>query len=138
MKPVFFTDRDLGKTFPRILLEAGISIKCHVDYFAEDAADAEWLPVVAARGWYVLSNDLGIHRKRIEREIVINKGIGLFLLVGGHAPMPHIAQNFVNTYALVEKFIEDHERPFLAKIYRPNPIRLVEEGKPGSVKLRWP
>ena len=74
MKPVFFTDNDLGKTFPRMLRAAGIAVERHGDHFAPDAPDAEWLPVVAARGWYVLSNDLGIHRKRIEREIVINMG----------------------------------------------------------------
>ena len=138
MKPVFFTDRDLGKTFPRILQEAGIAIEPHSDHFAGETPDAEWLPVVADRDWYVLSNDLGIHRKRIERELVINGGIGLFLVVGGHAPMRHLAHNFVNTYALVEKFIEDHERPFIAKIYRPIPKSLVAEGKPGSVELKWP
>ena len=138
MKPVFFTDRDLGKTFPRILREAGIATERHSDHFAGETPDAEWLPVVAARGWYVLSNDLGIHRKRIEREIVINAGTGLFLVVGGHAPMRHLALNFVNTYALVETFIEEHERPFIAKLYRPIPISRVAEGKPGSVILKWP
>ena len=65
-------------------------------------------------------------------------GIGLFLLVGGHASMRHLAQNFVNTYALVEKFIEEHERPFIAKIYRPSPISQVADGKPGSVIQKWP
>lgn len=29
----------------------------HRDHFPEDAADVEWLPEVAARGWVILSKD---------------------------------------------------------------------------------
>ncbi len=40
---VFFTDRDLGATFPRILSENGIDTKRHDDHFTEKTDDCDWL-----------------------------------------------------------------------------------------------
>lgn len=42
-KPVFFTDRDLGKKFPEILRGAGLKVERHADHFRQDTPDAEWL-----------------------------------------------------------------------------------------------
>lgn len=36
MSRVFFTDRDLGKRFPDILREAGLTVQRHVDHFPHD------------------------------------------------------------------------------------------------------
>lgn len=45
----FFTDRDLGKQFPQILRDAGLTVERHMDHFAHDAPDAEWLEIVGKR-----------------------------------------------------------------------------------------
>jgi hypothetical protein len=46
---VYFTDRDLGLQFPRILEDAGLSVERHRDHFAPDATDEYWLAVVGTR-----------------------------------------------------------------------------------------
>jgi hypothetical protein len=47
----FFTDRDLGKTVPRILRENGLRVERYCDHFAEAAvADNEWLRFAASAG----------------------------------------------------------------------------------------
>lgn len=139
MNPVFLTDRDLGaKKFPGVLRDAGLTVERHIDYFPHDAPDERWLSFVAEREWYALSNDRGILRKPVERDFVVGAGVPLFVLVGGHAPMEHLAYNFVNTFPRVRQFISKHEPPFIAKVYRPSPVRLVAEGEPGRVELKYP
>lgn len=43
MSTTFFTDRDLGKQFPALFRNAGISVEVHVDHFPDDAKDEDWI-----------------------------------------------------------------------------------------------
>jgi hypothetical protein len=54
---VFFTDRDLGLTFPAILRSAGLRVERHADHFAPDCPDEMWLRDVANRGWIAVTHD---------------------------------------------------------------------------------
>ena len=133
----FFTDRDLGgEIFPRILAQAGVRVHRHADHFVPDAPDHEWLPVVAGRGWVILSNDLAILRRPLERDAVMRSGARLLVLVGGDARAADLARNFVNTLPAVERFLARHPAPFIAKLYRPNPVTEIERGTPGSIELK--
>ena len=135
----FFIDRDLGsEIFPRILREAGLSIERHVDHFKPDAPDEEWLQAISLRGWYVLTNDKGILRRDIQRDAVIRNGIGLFILVGGHMTSKLLADNFVNSTVALQRFIQEHDAPFIAKVYRPSPISRIDDGHTGKVDLKYP
>lgn len=40
MSVVYFTDRDLGLQFPKILQDAGLVVERHRDHFEPDASDA--------------------------------------------------------------------------------------------------
>ena len=63
MNPVFFTDRDLGKRFPAILRDAGLTVERHADHFAHDCPDETWLEVVGKRGWAAITHDGRIRYK---------------------------------------------------------------------------
>jgi len=131
----FFTDRDLGKAFPRILREAGIAVEEHSAHFAHDTPDDEWLTSVGARNWYVISHNRRIRYTPNERDAVVRAGVGLFLVIG-KVPFTQLAQNFVNTRKRIERFIERHRRPFIAKVYRPEPRELKRvPTSPGRVEL---
>jgi len=95
-KYVFFTDRDLGKQFPDILKKAGVIVERHIDHFADNAKDPEWLTIVGNRGWYVLTHDRRIRYKPNEIAAVEKFSVGLFVIVG-KAPFAELAQNFVFT-----------------------------------------
>ena len=60
----FFIDRCLGKyDVPSAVSTAllhGETMQIHDDLLAQDTDDEEWLPMVAARGWVVLSKDPAI------------------------------------------------------------------------------
>ncbi len=132
---VFFTDRDLGKQFPDILKKAGIKIERHMDHFADEAKDEEWLAVVGKRGWYALTHNRRIRYTPNEIAAVKTFGVGLLIIVG-KAPFSELAQNFVLTHAQIRKFIDKNTRPFIAKIYRPDKTRRKAKSEPsGHVKM---
>lgn len=137
MKPVFFTDRDLGKLFPSILKQAQISVEIHTDHFSDNAKDEEWLTAVGNKGWFVLTRDKMIRYREIEKAAVINSGIGLFVLVG-KATHVELARNFIATEKKVYQFIKDTPRPFIAKIFRPSPSLMKARTKPlAGVVEKW-
>jgi len=52
---IFFTDRDLGKIFPQILRDAGLTVEKHDDRFDQNTPDEVWLSEVDRRGWVAIS-----------------------------------------------------------------------------------
>lgn len=135
---VFFTDRNLGKQFPRILRQAGLAVERHDDHFGPDTPDVVWIPEVAARGWIAISHDERIRYKPAEKEAVMSYGLGL-LLVAGKAPFPELAQQFLRTLPRVERFLAAHRPPFIAKVRRAAPRELARDPEaPGTVELLLP
>lgn len=135
MNPVFFSDRDLGKSFPRILNEAGIKVEPHADHFADNATDVEWLTSIGVRGWLALTHNKRIRYIPNERDAVMHAGVGLFILIG-KVPSKELAQNFINTISRVRNFIEHNPPPFITKIHRPSKVeREKRPDCPGRVEL---
>jgi predicted nuclease of predicted toxin-antitoxin system len=133
----FFADRNLGsRIFPQIVRQSGITLHRHTDHFAHDAPDREWLPVVANRGWIILSSDAAIMRNPLERDAVMGSRAALLVLVGANATAQEIARNFVNTHPRILRFLQKHPSPLIAKVYRPNPPALVAQGRPGRIELK--
>ena len=133
----FFTDRDLGKQFPAILQNAGISVERHSDHFVDHAKDEEWIVEVGKRGWAVVTHDKRIRYKPNELAAVKAAGIALFVLSGkvSHAIL---ARNFINTIDRIEAFIRKHKRPFIATIYLPPPSeRRKRPDEAGRIELRF-
>lgn len=133
---IFFCDRDLGnRIFTSRLTGAGVNIERHIDHFEPDALDPDWIPSVASNGWVILTNDQRMLRKQVEREAIRSSGARVIILVGGHSSAANAAQNFLNTRQKVEEFLNGRPGPFVAKLYRPNPVSLVARGKPGRIRL---
>lgn len=118
MNTVFFTDRDLGKQFPALLRNAGISVERHSDHFPDDAKDEEWIVEVGKRDWVVLTHDKRIRYKPNELAAVRAAGIAMFVLSGKTAHSV-LAANFINTIDRIHAFLSKYDRPFIAKVYLP-------------------
>lgn len=118
----FFADRSLGsKIFPPILREAGVIVHLHEDYFHQAASDVDWVPVIAEKGWPIISSDLRIAQDQLEVAAVMTSGAAMFCLSGGNSPATAQAHNFLRCLPAILKILETTERPFIAKVYQPNP-----------------
>ncbi|MFZ3358407.1 MAG: hypothetical protein WA652_00090 [Xanthobacteraceae bacterium] len=135
MSFVYFTDRDLGKRFPEILKSGGLTVERHADHFAHDTPDEVWLETVGNNGWIALTHDRRIRYKPNERDAVMRNGVALLVIVG-KAPLPDLAEAFINTHTVIEHFLGRHKPPFIAKVYRPSPAETTRRSAaPGRVEL---
>lgn len=117
----FFADRNLGvNIFPAILRAEGITIHLHQEHFPQDAADVDWMPEVARRGWPILSPDIRISRDRLEVEAIMTSGAAAFCLAGGHLTSEDKARNFLRCLPQILSILDRTPRPFIAKVYQPN------------------
>jgi PIN like domain len=137
-EPVFFTDRDLGKKFPEILRAAGLKVERHVDHFQHDTPDEEWLREIGRQAWIAITHDGRIRYKPNELATVMQHGVALLVVIG-HAPYPELARAFVATVPRILNFIERHEPPYNAKVYRPSPGDIADDPlAPGRIELWHP
>jgi len=138
LKRVYFTDRDLGKAFPRILAAAGLTVECHHDLFPPDGSDEQWLEHCGQNGRIAISHNRRIRYTPNELAAVIRHSVTLLVVIG-KAPFPELATNFVATLGRIEGFLDRHSPPLVAKINRPNPAELIRDpGAAGSISLWYP
>lgn len=134
MSVVYFTDRDLGLQFP-VLQDAGLSVERHRDHFEANASDEQWLAFVGEKQWVALTHNSRIRYTPNEKQAVIAHRVALLVIVG-HAPFPDLAKSFVATRRRIEAFLEKHQPPFIAKVYRPAPAELENHASaPGHIVL---
>lgn len=134
MSVVYFTDRDLGLQFPKILQDAGLAVERHRDHFP-GASDEQWLAFVGAKQWVALTHNSRIRYTPNEKQAVIAHGVRLLVIIG-QAPYPELAKSFVATHSRIEAFLQKHQPPFIAKVYRAAPAELAKNASaPGDVVL---
>ena len=138
MSRVYFTDRDLGKQFPAILAAAGLKVERHHKLFLPTGTDEQWLEYCGANKRIAITHDQRIRHKINEREAVMQHGVALLVVIG-KAPYRELAQNFVATLQKIESFLDEHEPPFIAKVYRPSPSDIKSNpDASGTVSLWFP
>ena len=138
MSRVYFTDRDLGKRFPDILTSAGLTVERHHDLFPPDGSDEQWLEHCGKNGRIALSHNLRIRYTPNELAAGIRHGVAL-LIVSGKVPLPNLARNFVASLSRIEAFLDGHEPPYIAKVYRPSAAELASKpNTKGSIALWYP
>ena len=100
----YFTDRDLGKQFPAMLRDVGITVHAAHEHFAPATPDEEWIS---------------------QMELI------------GKVSTRDLATNFINTHHRVERFLERHQPPLIAAVYRPIPKELTRHpNAPGRIELK--
>ena len=138
MSRVYFTDRDLGKQFPRILAEAGIVFERHGNLFQPEGSDEEWLEHCGTKGRIAVSHNSRIRYVPNELEAVKLFNVPLLILVG-QVTTAELAHNFVRTLPRIEAFLEGRSPPFIGKVYRATPAELGKSAAaPGRVELWFP
>lgn len=138
MSQVYFTDRDLGKQFPRILAEVGIAVERHGDLFQPEGSDEEWLEHCGTKGRIAVSHNSRIRYVPNELEAVRRFKVSLLILVG-QVTTAELAHNFVRTLPRIEAFLGGRSPPFIGKVYRAPPAELARSAAAaGRVELWFP
>ena len=138
MSRVYFTDRDLGKQFPRILADAGIEVERHGDLFQPDGSDEQWLEHCGINGRIAISHNSRIRYVPNELAAVKRFKVPLLILVG-QATTAELAHNFVRSLHRIEAMLDDRAPPFIAKVYRPTPAELAKSAvAAGRVEIWFP
>jgi len=134
--PTFFVDRCLGSSdVPNALRQAGARVEIHDDHFAQDALDTDWLPIVGAKGWILLTRDKRIRRRELEKQALMSAGIGAFFLSGTEMTGEDMAQAFVAALSEMSHVVEKRVRPFIAYVSRSGDISMKIGGaRRGGVK----
>lgn len=138
MTRIWFTDRDLGKQFPAILADAGLTVERHGDLFAPDGSDEQWLAHCGTQGRVALTHNSRIRYVPNELAAIIEFKVQLVVLVG-QAPTPELAVNFVRTLRRVEPWLDEHPGPAILKVYRPSPADMQRfADAPGRIDHWFP
>lgn len=109
-----------------MLRHAGLRVEAHGEHFAHDELDEMWLRAVGARGWVVLTHDRRMRYRPNEVAAARSAGVALLMLVG-KAKTSELASSFVRMLPRVERFLDKHRPPFIAKVYRPTPADLARK-----------
>lgn len=118
LKRTFFTDRDLGKSIPRILRAAGISVEEYSDHFKNPTeADHVWLSQVSKRGWITLTHDDEMRRDRLAKSAVMENE-GRVLVLRGSMTHRDLATMFLEGITRIDRFLKKHDAPFFAVVRR--------------------
>jgi hypothetical protein len=122
----FFLDRCLGKKILASLLRAaGLKIEVHDDHFPPDCKDEQWLKIVGARGWVVLTSDRRIRYRGTELAAVMSGGVRAFAFRSGNLTAPEMAGIFLKSFPHVSTLLKKHSGPFVAFIFRDGSVRII-------------
>jgi hypothetical protein len=111
----------------------GVRVERHDAHFGPTTPDTEWLREIGKRGWTAITHNKEIRYNTQERDMVMRAGVPLFMLIGKYRH-DVLAANLAHTLPRVFTFLDTHQPPFIARVYRASEADF-ERGRPGNVDL---
>ena len=125
---IFFLDRNLGREkLPRLLRDAGFSIKVHDEFFAPDEEDKIWLESCGLRKWVVITPDTKILKAPASMKAIGSNRARIFFLSSNNQKAELWAKALTAAYTKIMATIQNHEAPFIARISTRGDVWLVKE-----------
>ena len=87
------------------------------------------MPVVANKGWAILTKDKRIRRRAIEREAISESGAGAFILTASGLGGDAIAEAFVRALPRMIRIWSTRGRPFVAMVSAQGAVTVIEGGE---------
>jgi len=125
---VFFSDRDLGRVFPALLVAAGVRVERHDDHFGPETADEEWIGEIGRRGWVAVTRDARIRYSPLALSVLMTSRVQLFVLVGKLTTV-QAAETFLRWRQKVISTSLDENSAFIAKIRRDGVFMWLREAE---------
>jgi hypothetical protein len=124
--PVFFLDENHCRN--RHMIEAieehGFVCEKHLDHFDPGTEDTVWLPVIAKRGWSLITTDARIRKNFLEREAVRVNRVRMFYFSRNQLAGAEMGQALRKALPKMERLIRDHRPPFTASITKGGEVAL--------------
>jgi hypothetical protein len=96
--------------------ERGIACEKHLDHFAPGIEDTEWLPIIAQRGWSLLTTDARIRSNFLEKEAVRANEVRMFYFSRNNLAGRDMGVALRLALPQMERLVETQTPPFTASI----------------------
>ena len=106
------------------IVEFGIVCEKHLDHFEAGAPDVEWLPVIASRGWSLLTTDARIKTNFLEREAVRRNKVRMFYFSRNNLAGFDMGQALRKALPHMARIVDEQAPPFTASISRTGEVLL--------------
>ena len=117
-RKTFFVDRCLGNHFvAEGIRAAGLSVEVMDDHFDDDTVDADWIPVVAKKGWIIVTKDHAILRKPLERAALSNSRASYVGLAAKRMTGPKMATVIGEHIMKIHDTLVAAERPLWFRVH---------------------
>jgi hypothetical protein len=115
----FFLDYQIGRyVVAEALRKAGARVEVHIDHFAQNAPDVEWIPEVGRRGWVLITKDENIRRNPRERAAYQEAKLRGFIVTGGDMSGVNLAELLVPRLPGMARRVANKRGPLLFTISR--------------------
>lgn len=92
--------------------EFGEDVEHLKDHFPEDATDAEWLPYLGQKEYFLITRDEAIRWKPAELEALRKHKVGAFFLGGKNLNRCMLIEQLVRNWRRIKEFAAKEKRPF--------------------------
>lgn len=111
------------------LKAAGLICQQHRDCFNPGDADADWIPIVAERGWAIVTRDLKIRKNAAERAAWISAGAIVLMLRGEDLGTPQMSSALITAHVYLEAYIAKRQPPMIIHVSPDGGFKRVEGGE---------
>jgi hypothetical protein len=112
----FFLDYQIGRYVA--LRAAGARVEVHIDHFAQNAPDLEWIPEVGRNSWVLITKDENIRRNPLERAAYQAAGLRGFIVTGGDMGGAELAELLVLRLSGMVRRVANRAGPLLFTVSR--------------------
>jgi hypothetical protein len=125
-KLVFFLDENhCGNRHVIEAIEArGIACEKHLDHFPAGTEDTNWLPVIAQRGWCLITTDARIRTNLLEKEAMRANGVRMFYFSRNNLAGSEMGNALRRALPEMERLVETRSPPFTASINKKGQVTL--------------
>jgi hypothetical protein len=96
----------------------------HLDHFAPGTADTLWLPVVADRGWILITTDARIRHNLLEKEAVRVNRVRMFYFSRNNLAGQEMGRALRKALPEIYRLIQVQPPPFTASINKNGDVQL--------------
>ena len=115
----FFLDYQIGRFVVADALRAtDARVEVHIDHFAQNAPDVQWIPEIAKRQWVLITKDQNIRRNALERAVYEAAALRGFVVTGKDMSGPELAALLVRCLPGMVRRAAGRRGPLLFSISR--------------------